>query len=123
MQKYRPRGAAVRLGLEKEGPVGREPGPGEKLLAQWRWKGIGPDYQKIGGAILYTEEALARYEEENTFRSVAESKRVRAEREALLEARPSRLAPAAIASKARPSRHVEVSAPAVAPKTRGRHRA
>lgn len=115
MQKYRPREAAVRLGLDE--------GPGEKLLAQWRWKGVGPAHQKIGGSIRYTEESLARYEEENTFRSVAESKRARAEREALLEARPSHLAPAAIASKARPSRHVEASAPAVATKTRGRRRA
>jgi hypothetical protein len=33
-----------------------------RTLEQWRWKGIGPRYLKIGGRVLYRLEDIEAYE-------------------------------------------------------------
>ena len=33
-----------------------------RTLEQWRWKGIGPRYLKIGGRVLYCLEDIEAYE-------------------------------------------------------------
>ena len=33
-----------------------------RTLEQWRWKGIGPRYLKIGGRVLYCLEDVEEYE-------------------------------------------------------------
>lgn len=35
-----------------------------RTLEGWRYRGIGPDYTKIGARILYPIEAIERHEEE-----------------------------------------------------------
>lgn len=35
-----------------------------QTLANWRSKGQGPSYQKIGGRVLYPQEEVERYERE-----------------------------------------------------------
>ena len=41
-----------------------------RTLEQWRWRGVGPRYLKIGGRVIYPENEIEHYEA-----------RVRAERE------------------------------------------
>lgn len=43
-----------------------------KTLARWRWKGQGPVYRKIGGAIRYTVTDMERYLEEATRQSTSD---------------------------------------------------
>ena len=51
-----------------------------KTLAMWRWKGVGPEYQKPSPArVFYTVEAIERYEREMTFRSCSDEKCNRAD--------------------------------------------
>ena len=33
-----------------------------RTLEQWRWKGVGPRYLKIGGRVLYRLEDIEEYE-------------------------------------------------------------
>ena len=35
-------------------------------LADWRWRGVGPDFVKIGKRVCYTRAALRRYVERQT---------------------------------------------------------
>jgi predicted DNA-binding transcriptional regulator AlpA len=32
-----------------------------KTLANWRWRGVGPEYVKLGGSVRYRPEALDAY--------------------------------------------------------------
>jgi DNA-binding transcriptional MerR regulator len=41
-----------------------------RTLEQWRWKGIGPPYLKIGGRVLYSLEDIEAYEAANRRESV-----------------------------------------------------
>lgn len=36
-----------------------------RTLEQWRWRGIGPRYLKIGGRVLYPLELVEAYEAEH----------------------------------------------------------
>ena len=40
-------------------------GIAQKTLENWRWRGEGPAYLKLGGRILYRVEDIERYEVEN----------------------------------------------------------
>lgn len=40
-------------------------------LRQWRFKGIGPDYQKLGKAIRYTRQTLDAYKAKSSVRPMA----------------------------------------------------
>lgn len=42
-----------------------------KTLANWRTKGGGPDYTKIGGKIMYRMDAIIEWERHRTFASTA----------------------------------------------------
>ena len=42
--------------------LGRRWHMSDRTLEQWRWKGIGPRYLKIGGRVLYCLEDIEAYE-------------------------------------------------------------
>ena len=46
--------------------IGGSNPPTVRTLANWRKRGIGPDYIRVGNKIRYTTEALQRYLEINT---------------------------------------------------------
>ena len=43
-----------------------------KTLARWRWKGQGPIFRKIGGAVRYLATDLAAFVEASTRRSTSD---------------------------------------------------
>lgn len=36
-----------------------------RTLANWRWQGKGPEYQKTGGKVLYPLSSIIEYEKKN----------------------------------------------------------
>lgn len=42
--------------------LSRRWGVSPRTLEQWRWKGIGPPYLKIGGRVLYRLDDIEAYE-------------------------------------------------------------
>jgi hypothetical protein len=54
------RGMSERLMLPVE--VARRWRMHEKTLAQWRWKGKGPAYVKLGRRVFYRREEIERFE-------------------------------------------------------------
>jgi predicted DNA-binding transcriptional regulator AlpA len=52
---------ALRAALADPAAVGEHLGISEKTLAQWRWRGEGPAYIKIGGAVRYRWESVDAY--------------------------------------------------------------
>ena len=47
--------------LLKEGDAATRLGVCTSTLRRWRWAGSGPEWIKLGGAVRYAPEALARY--------------------------------------------------------------
>jgi hypothetical protein len=43
-----------------------------RTLESWRWQGFGPAYLKIGGRVVYTLEAIERFEQERLHQSTSE---------------------------------------------------
>lgn len=41
----------------------------EQTLAQWRWKGVGPPFLKVGRAVRYAPQDLERWISQNTRRT------------------------------------------------------
>ena len=57
---------SVRTPAQMAVDVGGNNPPTLRTLANWRKRGIGPDYIRVGGKIRYTTEAIQRYLEKNT---------------------------------------------------------
>lgn len=34
-----------------------------RTLEQWRWKGVGPSYRRIGGRVVYRLDEIERFEQ------------------------------------------------------------
>ncbi|WP_422274357.1 helix-turn-helix domain-containing protein [Bradyrhizobium sp.] len=62
MALYDEKQAAPKLGLKNPG-----------TLSNWRTQGRGPEYLKIGGAVRYSDEAIAAYLEKARRRSTSEA--------------------------------------------------
>jgi hypothetical protein len=72
-RKTRPAGEAFDDGVEvvriKVGPTGRVDPPNaarflnrtEKTLSQWRWLGVGPEWEKVHGRVFYNFPNLKTY--------------------------------------------------------------
>ncbi len=43
-----------------------------RTLANWRTQGVGPQFTKVGGAVLYSAEKLNEYENRNTVNSTSQ---------------------------------------------------
>jgi hypothetical protein len=44
-----------------------------RTLESWRWQGFGPAYLKIGGRVVYTLEAIERFEQERLRQTTSEA--------------------------------------------------
>ena len=57
---------SVRTPAQMAVDVGGNNPPTLRTLANWRKRGIGPDYIRVGNRIYYTSEAIQRYLDQNT---------------------------------------------------------
>lgn len=47
-------------------------GMNEQTLSQWRWRGFGPRFMKMGGKVLYRLQDVEEFEEKNIYNSTSQ---------------------------------------------------